>query len=104
MRDYYPLGVSPEGHISGLDCPCQPYEAECETVWRKNRDEERIGMIVKVVVRHRPLVPPRRKVGNVRWADLGDGLPPGARDLVTTMQQAENRCQQRVAGGQYFDE
>lgn len=96
--DFYPPGVDRVGHVSGIDCPCNPYEAECETVWEKNRENERIGMIVRVCITHRRLVPKaievRESVRMPVFAD--DKLPRGTDDLVTTMAKAENRMQQSV--------
>lgn len=99
LRDYYPPGVSKYGHIPGIDCDCNPYEAELETTWQRNDKNERIGCIIEVTVNHRQFVDnweSHAPVVPLHFAD--DKLPPGTRDLVGKFHDAEARTQQRVEG------
>ena len=96
--DFFPPGVGRVGHVAGIQCPCEPYEAECEIVWEENRNREKVGMLVRVCITHRPF-PPRvvEAREDLRMPDFADDkLPRGTDDLVTTMAKAENRMQQCV--------
>ena len=100
LRDYWPDGVERRGHVPGMDCPCEPYEAECETCWRRNRREERVGVVIRVVITHRQIAPPPMRVSNVRLPDFaGEGLPAGSPDLVTQMNRVRSWAPGAVSWG-----
>ena len=86
MRDYYPPGVIKAGHVDGPECPCNPFESmsNLHKIIDNDKDKNVIGVIIQVVITHRPIPEKEIITPIVRMPVFcDDKLSPGARDTVS---------------------
>lgn len=88
LRDFFPLGVARTGHIMGMSCPCEPYEAYVHSEWTKAENGDRIGVVLSVTINHKQIIPVAQYVENIQDYDGSDKLPVGIRDAVGQMANA----------------